>query len=226
MDNTSLSLWSLVLGASLIVKLVLLILLAGSIWSWGIMLKRRQLLKVSQQQLTHFEKRFWSGTDLTALHEEQEKHKQLTGIAAIFQAGFGAFLRVSATKMHETQMIEDVQRAMHVAFVRESDMLEEDLGVLATLGSVSPYIGLFGTVWGIMSAFIALSGVEQATLSMVAPGIAEALIATAMGLFVAIPAVIAYNRFNSKIERLLNEYENFQDEFVSILCREVKGAGK
>jgi biopolymer transport protein TolQ len=144
------------------------------------------------------------------------------GAGQIFRAGFKDFLRMQQKQgVSPDSVLNAVQRAMRVALMRESDRLEYGLPLLATIGSVSPYVGLFGTVWGIMGSFHALAGVEQATLSMVAPGISEALIATAMGLFVAIPAVVAYNRFSARAERLLNEYENFQDEFTGILHREL-----
>jgi biopolymer transport protein TolQ len=214
-----LSIWGLIINASWIVKVVMLLLLIASIWSWTMVFQKTKLLKITQLSSDKFHKTFWSGPDMNALFRSL-KGEHL-GLSAIFHAGFQTFLKWQDTKASATQVIENVERAMRVAFMRESDRLETQLPFLATIGSVSPYVGLFGTVWGIMSAFVALGGVEQATLSMVAPGIAEALIATAMGLFVAIPAVIFYNRFLANIEPLLNEYENFQDEFVNILERQL-----
>ena len=217
--GTQISLWSLVINSSWVVKGVLLILLLASIWSWTVIFQKLSLIKSLKLSSKQFTEKFWSGTDLVQLFRALKNEGQATG--ALFYAGFKTFLKWQDAKADMPLIIENVERAMRVAFVRESDRLEVQLSFLATIGSVSPYIGLFGTVWGIMSAFVALGGVEQATLSMVAPGIAEALIATAMGLFVAIPAVIAYNRFIAAIEAELNEYENFQDEFINILTRQL-----
>lgn len=222
--GSELSIWGLIINSSWIVKIVLLLLLFASIWSWTVIFQKTKLIKTTQLASHKFHKAFWSGTDLNSLFRSLKG--EVTGMGSIFQAGFQTFLKWQDTKAAPTQIIENVERAMRVAFMRESDRLETQLPFMATIGSTSPYVGLFGTVWGIMSAFVALGGVEQATLSMVAPGIAEALIATAMGLFVAIPAVIAYNRFLASIEPLLNEYENFQDEFVNILERQLSSPRK
>jgi biopolymer transport protein TolQ len=218
--GTELSLWSLIIHASWIVKLVMLLLLAASVWSWTLIFQKTKLLKSTHALSASFYKNFWSGPDLHTLFNSL-KNQHEDGMSAIFYAGFTHFLKWQDTKTTTSQIVENVERAMRVAFMRESDRLEAQLPFMATIGSVSPYVGLFGTVWGIMSAFVALGGVQQATLSMVAPGIAEALIATAMGLFVAIPAVIAYNRFLASIEQLLNDCENFQDEFINILERQL-----
>ena len=217
--GTQISLWSLVLNSSWVVKFVMLILLSASIWSWTVIFQKLKLIKNARVSSDKFTQLFWSGTDLMQLFRSFKSEGQAQ--SALFYAGFKTFLKWQDTKAATPLIIENVERAMRVVFARETDRLEAQLSFLATIGSVSPYIGLFGTVWGIMSAFIALGGVEQATLSMVAPGIAEALIATAMGLFVAIPAVIAYNRFIASIEAQLNEYENFQDEFINILSRQL-----
>lgn len=222
--GSELSIWGLIINASWIVKVVMLLLLITSIWSWTMVFQKYSLLKNTQTLSDKFHKSFWSGSDLNELFRGL-KGTQI-GMSAIFHAGFQTFLKWHDSKAPTQQIIENVERAMHVALVRESDRLETQLPFLATVGSVSPYVGLFGTVWGIMSAFVALGGVEQATLSMVAPGIAEALVATAMGLFVAIPAVIFYNRFVARIEPILNEYENFQDEFVNILERQLSTSRK
>lgn len=224
MAGNSLSILSLIASASLVVKFVMLLLLIASIWSWAIIFSKVKILKVCKQTTAQFSQQFWSGTDLTSLHRSIKGEP--TGLPALFQSGFKAFLKIQETPAKRPAIIENVERAMRIAFSRESDRMERDLPFLATIGSVSPYVGLFGTVWGIMSAFVALGGVEQATLSMVAPGIAEALIATAMGLFAAIPAVIAYNRFLAMIERELNEFENFEDEFINILTRQLEQAGR
>jgi biopolymer transport protein TolQ len=217
--GSELSIFGLIANSSWVVKIIMLILLAGSVWSWTVIFQKIKLIRSTKAVSMKFHKAFWSGTDLGTLARNFKG--DTVALPSIFQAGFQNFLKWQDSKAPASQIIENVERAMRVAFVRESDRLEVQLPFLATIGSVSPYVGLFGTVWGIMSAFVALGGVEQATLSMVAPGIAEALIATAMGLFVAIPAVIAYNRFLASIEPLLNEYENFQDEFVNILERQL-----
>lgn len=219
----SLSLWSLIANADWIVKLVMLLLLAASVWSWTIIIRRIRQYRQTKQQLQQFERQFWSGKNLSTLYHDLRNNKEnQVGISRIFVSGFRAFMRLrQKSNVTPATVLDDVQRTLKVAHMREADRLEEGLSVLATVGSVSPYVGLFGTVWGIMRAFIALGGVQQATLSMVAPGIAEALIATAIGLFAAIPAVIAYNRLTAASEKYLNDYENFQDELVSILHREL-----
>ncbi len=224
MGGGEISIWSLVLGASWIVKIVLFLLLAASVWSWSIIINKSSLLKNAKSTSDRFIKQFWSGADPAQLYRSLKGESE--GVVALFQAGFKSFLKFQETPAKAAIIIEGVERSMRVAFSRESDRLEHNLTILATIGSVSPYVGLFGTVWGIMSAFVALGGVEQATLSMVAPGIAEALIATAIGLFAAIPAVIAYNRFLASIEAELNEYENFQDEFVNLLYRQLEQVGR
>ena len=223
MVGNSLSILGLIASSSLIVKLVLLLLLAASVWSWATIFSKIKLLKSSRETTKNFLEQFWSGTDLVTLQQSNRQNK--TGLPTIFNAGYEAFLKMQETKAGVPAVVESVERAMRIAFSREHDRMEDKLTFLATIGSVSPYVGLFGTVWGIMTAFIALGGVEQATLSMVAPGIAEALIATAMGLFAAIPAVVTYNRFIAMIERELNQYENFEDEFINILTRQLEAKG-
>lgn len=221
--TASLSLWALIATAGPVVKLVLFLLLCASVWSWTVIFQRIAVLKKALAAMKQFQKEFWSGVEMAALYKELS-HSPQGGLGAghIFCAGFKDFLRIQQHGSVSAGTVMDaVQRAMRVALARETDRLENGLSILATIGSVSPYVGLFGTVWGIMQSFTSLSGVEQATLSMVAPGISEALIATAMGLFVAIPAVIAYNRFSAHTEKLLNEYENFQEEFAGILHREL-----
>lgn len=183
--------------------------------------QRRKVLKNAVQQLKAFEDKFWSGADLSKLYSEISAKSNIQGIESLFVSGFKEFARLRKSNINNPQIIVDgTHRAMRVALSREVDSLETHLPFMATVGSISPYIGLFGTVWGIMNSFIALGAVKQATLAMVAPGIAEALIATAMGLFAAIPAVMAFNRFSHKVEKLENSYGNFMEEFSSILQRQ------
>jgi biopolymer transport protein TolQ len=213
------------MNAGLVVKLVLLLLLGASIASWTFIVQRAFYLKDTRDASTEFENRFWSGGDLAKLYAEQEEKKDIQGMAALFQAGFKEFLRMHKQPgMNAESIMEGSKRAMRVAEMREQDKLELHLPLLATVGSTSPYVGLFGTVWGIMLSFRALANVQQATISMVAPGIAEALIATAMGLFAAIPAVIAYNRYSNDINRLMNRFAAFQDEFSNILFRQAQAS--
>ncbi len=215
------SIFELVLEASLLVKFVMLVLLGFSVACWAMIFQRRQALNLAKQQLKDFEDKFWSGADLSKLYSDISAKDQVQGIENLFVAGFKEFARLRKSHIDSPSMIVDgTHRAMRVALSREVDDLETHLPFMATVGSISPYIGLFGTVWGIMNSFIGLGSVQQATLSMVAPGIAEALIATAMGLFAAIPAVMAFNRFSHKVEKLENSYGNFMDEFSSILQRQ------
>lgn len=207
--------------ASLLVKAVMLILLGFSVVCWAMIFQRRKVLNSAQTQLKQFEDKFWSGADLSKLYSEISARTHVQGIESLFVAGFKEFARLRKSNISSPQSIVDgTHRAMRVALSREVDELETHLPFMATVGSISPYIGLFGTVWGIMNSFIALGAVKQATLAMVAPGIAEALIATAMGLFAAIPAVMAYNRFSHNVEKLENSYGNFMEEFSSILQRQ------
>lgn len=216
------SLLGLFIEASLLVQAVMLLLLLLSVISWGKIIGKWQLLKSAFRDANIFENRFWSGIDLVDLYRQVSKyHDTNTGMEALFEAGFGEFARLHKQGgIEPMDVVEGAQRAMRVALSREIDRLEASLSFLATIGSISPYIGLFGTVWGIMNSFRALGEVQQATLSMVAPGIAEALIATAMGLFAAIPAVIAYNRYANDVERLVNRYEAYMEEFSTLLQRQ------
>jgi biopolymer transport protein TolQ len=212
---------SLFLEASLIVQLVMVLLLTISITSWAFIFQRHSVLNRANKEMTTFEDRFWSGADLNKLYQELSARQSIDGMGNIFCAGFKEFVRLRKSGNAATQSIVDgTYRAMRVAMSREIDSLENRLPFLATAGSISPYIGLFGTVWGIMNSFIAIGQVQQATLAMVAPGIAEALIATAIGLFAAIPAVIAYNRFSNQVEKLENNYGIFMEEFSAILHRQ------
>ena len=219
--SAELSIFDLFLQASLLVKSVMLILLAFSVACWAMIFQRKKALDQATKQLKQFEDRFWSGADLTKLYNEVSSRQHVQGIESLFVAGFKEFARLRKSNIQSPQAIVDgTHRAMRVALSREVDSLETHLPFMATVGSISPYIGLFGTVWGIMNSFIALGAVQQATLAMVAPGIAEALVATAMGLFAAIPAVMAFNRFSHKVEKLENSYGNFMEEFSSILHRQ------
>ncbi len=212
---------TLISGASLPVQLVMLILLLTSLVSWWYIFIKVFSLKRAEADAESFENAFWSGGDLTKLYDGLGAgRRKPQGMASIFEAGFKEFIRHKQQgRMEVSDVMEGARRAMRAAYNRELDNLDAHLPFLASVGSVSPYIGLFGTVWGIMNAFRGLSSVAQATLSQVAPGIAEALVATAIGLFAAIPAVIAYNRFASKVDRLSVRYESFMEEFTNILQR-------
>ncbi|CAH1536928.1 MULTISPECIES: protein TolQ [Vibrio] len=220
--TADISILDLFLQASLLVKLVMLTLLGMSIASWAMIIKRSKVLSQASKDAESFEDKFWSGTDLSQLYQKVKARKDdIGGTEEIFYAGFTEFARLRKSNANSPAYImEGTGRAMRVSVAREVDELETSLPFLATVGSISPYIGLFGTVWGIMHAFIALGEVKQATLSMVAPGIAEALIATAMGLFAAIPAVMAYNRLSNKVSKLEHTYATFSEEFHSILHRQ------
>ncbi len=199
----------------------MLTLLGFSVVCWAMIFQRSKAISAAKNQLKSFEDKFWSGADLSKLYSEVSARTRICGIESLFVAGFKEFARLRKSNMNTPQSVVDgTHRAMRVALSREVDELETHLTFMATVGSISPYIGLFGTVWGIMNSFIALGSVQQATLAMVAPGIAEALIATAMGLFAAIPAVMAYNRFTHSVEKLENSYHNFVEEFSSILQRQ------
>ncbi|GIU02987.1 protein TolQ [Shewanella algidipiscicola] len=212
----------LFLQASLLVKFVMLTLLALSVISWAVIIQRRRLLASARQHALKFEDKFWSGVDLNKLYKElSARQDNNSGLEALFYSGFKEYARLNNLNGKVPSAVMDGSyRAMRVALSRELEKLETHLPLLATIGSTSPYIGLFGTVWGIMNSFIALGAVENATLAMVAPGIAEALIATAMGLFAAIPAVIAYNRFSTQVDKIEMSYANFMEEFSSILHRQ------
>ena len=199
-----------------------MVLIAASFISWTMIFDRLRVLKRARRAADGFEDRFWSGGDMAELYRQVEREgDQASGMASIFHAGFQEFARLKKNSDIEPMaVVEGARRSMHVALSREMNSLETHLSFLATVGSTSPYVGLFGTVWGIMNSFHALGNVKQATLSLVAPGIAEALIATAMGLFAAIPAVVAYNRFSNDVERLNSRYEDFLDEFTTILQRQ------
>lgn len=223
---TDMSLWGLVMQASLLVKLVMLALLLASIASWVAIFAKRRTLRETEKDMTWFEDRFWSGGNLKDIYAEtQEQADTSRGMPLLFKAGYEELRRQRKQPDATPQnIVPSVQRSMRVALSRELERLERGLAMLATIGSISPYVGLFGTVWGIMSAFIALGNVKQASLSMVAPGIAEALIATAMGLFAAIPAVVAYNFFSNRVDFLENRFQTFMEEMAGIVERGINAA--
>ena len=220
--NSELNVLALVLNASLPVKLVLAVLIGFSIASWFIIFRKKALIDRANRSADEFEERFWSGADLAGLFKEiTSSGDRVTGSGAIFEAGFREFARLRQRRGIDSRaLLEGAQRAMRVSATREVDRLEQNLEFLANVGSISPYVGLFGTVWGIMIAFQGLAEVKSATIAMVAPGISEALIATAMGLVAAIPAVWMYNRFATKLERVGLRYDTFVEEFSSILARQ------
>lgn len=217
-----LSIVHLVTEASILVQIVMGILVLASLVSWKMIFSKSRELREARNNANKFEDRFWSGGDLSVLYNKlASRNYERSGMEVIFEAGFREFARLRKQGgVQSSVVMEGAQRAMRIALAREVDNLEMSLSFLATVGSTSPYVGLFGTVWGIMNSFRALGNVKQATLAMVAPGIAEALIATAMGLLAAIPAVIAYNRFANEVERLVNRYHTFAEEFSNILQRQ------
>jgi len=229
--NQELSLWALVAEASITVQLVMFVLFMASVVSWGMIVQRALLLRRAKKQFAEFEQTFWSGIDLGQLYRDGssrlEANGQIEGVENLFRAGFKEFTRLRQQAGIESDAImEGAQRAMRVALSREIEFLEHHLPFLATVGSTSPYVGLFGTVWGIMHSFRGLANMHQATLATVAPGISEALVATAMGLFAAIPAVIAYNRYSAQADNLIANYETFAEEFSSILHRQAHAGRK
>jgi biopolymer transport protein TolQ len=220
--NAELSIWQLFMDAGMLVQMIMLLLLGLSILSWTLIFQYYRLLKQTSQRSEHFAREFWAGGELNTIYEKLSSGKiKLDSTAAIFVAGMKDFLRFAGKSTEPAISTEHIERAMRVAIMRERETLQKNINWLATIGSVSPYIGLFGTVWGIMHSFIALGGVQQATLAMVAPGIAEALVATAMGLFAAIPAVVAYNRFSNHINQLVNSYQTFGEEVLGVLQKKL-----
>ena len=220
--GSGLNLWSLLVHASLPVQFVMVLLLLASIASWVIIFRKQRVLSTTEKSAERFEERFWSGADMAQLYREAtERNRIVAGLEAIFEAGFREFARLRQKRsMDARTQLEGAQRAMRASLAREVDGLEHNLEFLANVGSISPYVGLFGTVWGIMISFQGLASMKQATIATVAPGISEALIATAMGLFAAIPAVWAYNRFATRVDRLNVRYEAFAEDFSSILQRQ------
>ncbi|NJD06599.1 MAG: protein TolQ [Methylococcaceae bacterium] len=220
--SSELSIITLILEASAGVQIVMFILLMASVVSWAYIFSKYREIKQAEQTSEEFEERFWSGIDLADLYRQLvHEDYQTEGMENIFLAGFKEFARLRQQPgITPDAVVEGAQRGMRISLSRELDKLDERLPFLATVGSTSPYIGLFGTVWGIMNSFRSLGAVKQATLAMVAPGISEALVATAMGLFAAIPAVMAYNRYSTNIGRLANRYETFTEEFLALLHRQ------
>ena len=220
--ESELSVWYLIANAGVLVQLVMLLLALASVVSWAQIFQRVQVFRKARKAQYAFEERFWSGMDLGQLYRDVSNNPTpFSGMESLFRSGFKEFSRLRQQSRDADAVMEGSQRAMRVAFSKEQERLEAHLPFLATVGSTSPYVGLFGTVWGIMNSFRGLAQVQQATLATVAPGISEALIATAMGLFAAIPAVIAYNRFSAMSDALLKNYETFAEEFSSILHRRV-----
>ncbi len=215
------SFFDMIVNASFVVQVVMALLMVASVTSWTIIIRKRRLLNQALSGSDAFENSFWSGGDLNAIYRDITRGKtEPADMAGLFEAGFREFRRLTAQQnMSPDQVLDGVRRMMHVAQMREMDRLEESLSTLATIGSTSPYVGLFGTVWGIMNSFRGLGNVQSATLAVVGPGIAEALVATAIGLFAAIPAVIAYNRYADKVARLEVRYDSFIEEFFSVLQR-------
>jgi biopolymer transport protein TolQ len=219
-----LSFIELIRHAHVLVQLILALLCAVSITSWTYIFRKVFAIRAARRQTEQFERSFWAGGNLHTLHQSASSQRDQSGpLARIFEAGMGEFIKAKQAARDATDVnavLDGARRAMRAAFHRELDLLDTHLNFLASVGSVSPYIGLLGTVWGIMNAFRGLANVQQATLAAVAPGIAEALIATAIGLFAAIPAVVAYNRFTHDIDRLAIRFESFVEEFSNILQRQ------
>ncbi|MEY0412034.1 Tol-Pal system protein TolQ [Providencia rettgeri] len=225
---TDMNILDLFLKASLLVQLIMFVLIGFSIASWAIIIQRTKILNAATREAEAFEDKFWSGIELSRLYKEsQARRDELSGAEQIFHSGFKEFVRLHQANIHAPDaVVTGASRAMRISMNRELESVEAHIPFLGTVGSISPYIGLFGTVWGIMHAFIALGAVKQATLQMVAPGIAEALIATAIGLFAAIPAVMAFNRLNLRVSKLEQNYDNFMEEFLAILHRQDFSADK
>jgi biopolymer transport protein TolQ len=224
-EEQTLSIWSLVSQAGLVVQAVMLLLLLASVVSWVMIIQRGAFQRKAKSSFNDFEKTFWSGVDLTQLYRQgnnKANDGQISGIENVFRAGFKEFTRLrQQEKIDDDTVMVGTQRAMRVALAREQEQLEAGLPFLASVASVSPYVGLFGTVWGIMNSFRGLATAGQASLATVAPGISEALIATAMGLFAAIPAVLAYNRYAARADVLGSNYETFAEELTAILQRQL-----
>ena len=221
------SIWKLILEASVVVQVVMGLLLLVSLISWTVIIIKWSQIGAARRNQDRFEKRFWSGVSVDKLYDDLSKKVNKRGLESMFFSGYHEFLRSRQVEGSiQVPAIVGAQRAMRVAESRELEKLESKLSFLATVGSTSPYIGLFGTVWGIMNSFLSLGQMQQASLAVVAPGIAEALIATAMGLFAAIPAVIAYNKFSDGVDRVANNYENFREEFTTLLERNSKPVGR
>ncbi len=218
------SVLSYFMGAGGVVKAVMFLLLIASVISWTLILQRAWYFKQKSADYEGFKARFWGCSDLAALYTEVDTNAESrTGLAAIFHAGFKEFLRVQKLG---AVTLEPIQRVMQISYAKEEEALEEHLPWFASVGSIAPYIGLFGTVWGIMTSFQALGNAQQATIAMVAPGISEALVATALGLFTAIPAVIAFNRYGTRASRMLDRYDVFQEELLALIAQQTTKSSK
>lgn len=225
--NADLSILHLIRDASPVVQGVMVILVIASVMSWALIIGKSRQLRRAKRTAEEFEQDFWGSSDIAGTYSQLTMRRgTLDGLERIFEAGFSEFGRLRRKTSNDEVIMDGSARAMRIALSREADVIETNLPFLATVGSISPYVGLFGTVWGIMNSFTALGNVQQATLAMVAPGIAEALIATAIGLFAAIPAVVFYNRFATDVDRLLNRYENFSEEFSTVLQRQALRQGR
>jgi biopolymer transport protein TolQ len=222
--DTTLHVSDLILQASPVVQLVMLLLLLASLYSWFLIAKLHQSYKKAQADDEHFQKIFWSGAELNTLYNNAQLNSKRVGLEDIFYQGLGEYLKLKKRQAPSQQTIEGTERILRVGLSRDQGSLEHGLGALASIGSVAPYVGLFGTVWGIMNAFIGLADVDQVTLATVAPGIAEALIATAIGLFAAIPAVLAFNHFTAKGEAVYSDRALFAEEMVALLQRQSVGS--
>jgi biopolymer transport protein TolQ len=217
--NNDMSITALILQASLIVQVVMAGLVVTSLASWTVIFSKLFGLKRVRRENDSFEREFWSGRSLTEMNAELANKAQTAPMERIFASGMREFMKLREKRLDAGAQLDGARRAMRASFQREVDVVESNLSFLASVGSVSPYVGLFGTVWGIMHAFVGLSNMQQVTLATVAPGIAEALVATALGLFAAIPAVVAYNRFSRDIDRIAIQLETFIEEFSNILQR-------
>lgn len=227
MVTDSMSVWTLIADAGPVVRVVIALLLLASIISWAMILGRMGTYRRTRKASARFIEKFWSSSDMSSLYQEVNGAEDASdGMIRVFQTGFREFARLAKASTDANAVMEGTQRAMRMALLREQSRLNLHLPFLASVGSTSPYVGLFGTVWGIMNAFMALSGATQATLTAVAPGIAEALIATAIGLFAAIPAVLAYNRFSARSDELIGECELFAEEFSGVLHRRAYSSRK
>ena len=222
--DSTLHVSDLILQASPVVQLVMLLLLFASLYSWFLIAKLHQSYKKAQADDEHFQKIFWSGAELNTLYNNAQLNSKRVGLEEIFYQGLGEYLKLKKRHAATQQTIEGTERILRVGLSRDQGNLEQGLGALASIGSVAPYVGLFGTVWGIMNAFIGLADVDQVTLATVAPGIAEALIATAIGLFAAIPAVLAFNHFTAKGEAVYSDRALFAEEMVALLQRQSVGS--
>ncbi|WP_180027540.1 protein TolQ [Acinetobacter sp. YH16032] len=222
--ESSLHVTDLILQASPVVQLVMLVLVLASLFSWYLIAKLHMTFKKARQGDDHFQKIFWSGAELNTLYNNAQVNSKREGLEDVFYLGFAEFLKLKKTKAETAQVIDGTERILGVGLSRDQSRMEQGLSALASIGSVAPYVGLFGTVWGIMNAFIGLAQVDQVTLATVAPGIAEALIATAIGLFTAIPAVLAFNHYTAKSEEIYSDRSLFAEEMVALLQRRSVGS--